>query len=71
MPRLAKSTTVAAFTVSTPPPLPRQILLPFLRFRFRIPARSLVMIPLPPYLVAQSMTPLGRPLVSPLQWKVR
>ena len=65
MPRLAKSTS---FTVSTPPspppPLPHQSLSPFLRFR--IPARSLVMIPLPSHLVARSMAPLCRPLVSPL-----
>ena len=33
MPRLAKSTTVAAFIVSTPPH-PRRFLSPFLRFRF-------------------------------------
>ena len=69
MPRLAKSTTVAAFTVSTPPPLPRQSLSPFLRFW--IPARSLVMIPLPSHLVARSMAPLGRPLVSPLHRTIR
>ena len=74
MPRQVKSTSAAAFTISTPPPppLPRPVLMPFLRCRLLNPSRLIFMIPLLFLsLVAPSMVPHGRPLASPLLWKIK